>query len=475
MRVLLIVPSFSEIYGSYSKLYKQGFVNQPLSLCYLAGALEKAGHQPRIIDAEAENLSIEQINIEIAREMPDLIGLTATSVDFLKAKQLVAGIKSSFPRIPIVLGGTHINIFGKEVLRDIPGLDFGCIGDGEAFIVELAESFADDKGTRLENISGLIFRNGSEIVQNESRKLNTDLDSYPFPARHLLKNENYFRAVPYKGYQQTASLISSRGCPYKCVYCAVDKIPGGCTVRIRSAENVLQELELLIRKESVRHVAFNDDCLTIDKKRIYAICEGIHKRNLQFTWEGLSRADLVDLPLLKEMKKAGFVRMSYGIESGNKDILKVLNKGETLEQISEAFKISREVGIVTRGSVIIGAPYETRKTVKDTMRFIRRLKGLDQVVINVLQPYPGTRVRDMILNEEGGTKFIGSHDDHARLQRFGSSSVSVNDLSPKDLIFYQRLGFLRFYFRPLTFLKNLKFTGFRVLFKDGINFLRSIL
>jgi len=474
MRVLLIVPPFADLYGQYRSLYRAGFVNPPLGLCYLAASMEKAGHVVRILDAEAENLSPQEVINRASEFCPDLIGLGATSPEFPRVVSLVSALKSQWSTAPIVVGGTHLSIFQKKVLQENPEIDFGIVGDGENTLVELTENIF--KQHALYRIKGLIYReNGTdEIVQNELRSAEYQLDYYPFPARGLLKNDKYYRAVPKKGYVTTASVMSSRGCPYKCIYCAVDKIHGGSLARFRSSQNVLEELEYIVKEMGINHVAFNDDCLTLKKKRMYDICEGIKKRGLKFTWEGLSRADLVDRELLDEMKRAGLVRISYGIESGNSKILEILQKGESLEKIEYAFKITKEAGIVTRGSVLLGAPYETKETVKDTFRFIKKLRGLDQVAINVLQPYPGTKVRDMIIKGEGGTKFVEDKNNFENLKRFGSASISVNNLSPEDLILLQKKGFMGFYLRPKVIWNNFKITGLRAFLQDGFNFLRSV-
>lgn len=474
MRIALITPPYAEIYGSYRHLYRRGFLNPPLSLCYLAAALERACHSVMLIDSEGENLGIEAIIDRIRRFGPGLVGITATSVDFARAEVVIARLKTASPQTPILLGGVHMNIFRRQVLDGNEKIDFGAVGDGEDLIVELAAALEDSRSASLREVKGLIHRDGGQVVENESRPLEENIDRYPLPARHLLRNDLYKRSIPRRGFRTTAAYMSSRGCPFRCIFCAVKKVYGGCHVRLRSAGNVLEELELIVKKMGITHVSFNDDCLTLDRNRMLDICEGIRGRGLEFSWEGLSRADLVDLELLEAMKSAGLVRLSFGIESGDPEILRILQKGETLEQISEAFRLCREVGIVTRGSVIIGNPYETRETVERTFNFVRRLEGLDQLVVNVLQPYPGTRVREMVLNGEGGARLVGEDRAYERLQRFGGAQVAVNDLSPGDLVALQRQGFRSFYFRPRTFWRNLRITGLRSFMLDGLNFVRSM-
>jgi radical SAM superfamily enzyme YgiQ (UPF0313 family) len=475
MKVILIAPSYVDVYGNYRYLYRKGFLNPPMSLCYLAAALINSGHEAHIIDGEAECLTDNDIIGRIKHLFPNLIALTATSVDFNNSNRLAEKLKVKYPDIPIILGGIHVNIFGSEVMKEYLSFDFCCIGDGEDLIVELAKVLETGNLNMLSNIFGLIWREGYDIRENDRRPIENNIDRYSFPARFLLRNDLYTRAVPYKGYVETTAVMSSRGCPYSCIFCAVKNIYGGAQVRLRSAENVLDEVESIINQLQIHHLSFNDDCLTINRNRIFKICEGIHQRKLKFTWEGLSRADLVDKELLESMHNAGFVRISFGIESGNQNILEILQKKETLEKIEEAIRIAHEVGIIVRGSVIIGNPYETRSTINDTFRFLNNQKGLDQAVINIMQPYPGTKVRDMILKGEGGTRLLEGTRINKNLKRFGSANITVNDLEPQDLVLLQKYGFLRFYLRPRVILNNLRISGWRVFAQDAWGFIRSIL
>jgi radical SAM superfamily enzyme YgiQ (UPF0313 family) len=440
-----------------------------LGLCYLAASLKRAGHQAPVLDCEAQGLNLAKIREIIRRERPDLIGITATSPEMHNAAAIAAGLKSAFS-IPIVLGGVHATIFKQEVLADHDCFDFAVMGEGEETIVELLESISAPE--KYAGIQGLIYRQEGRILQNPLRPLLQDLDELPFPDRSAMPPRLYFRSVPKLGHRVTAAFMSSRGCPCRCTYCAIEHIPGWRRVRFRSAVNVVDEIEYLVRRLNIPHISFNDDILTLNKERVYEICREIHRRRLCFTWEGLSRADCVDLPLLQAMRDAGFVRISYGIESGNPEILRSTGKNETLEQISHAFRLTREAGIVARGSIIIGLPYESRRTVEESFRFVNNLEGIDQVVINILQPYPGTKVREMILKGEGGSRIISQ--DLSELRRFGNAAVEVNDLSRRRLIWLQKIGLLRFYLRPRVLWRNLKMYHPKAFLMDGLAFMRAL-
>lgn len=469
MKCLLIAPPFSNVYGNFKSMMKYGFLNPPMGLCYLSASLKRAGHQALVLDCEAQGLNITRIYEIVDREKPDLIGLTATSPELANALTIAAELKAKHS-IPIVFGGVHVTIFKDQLLRENPAVDFGVIGEGEEIIVELLEAL--DQPQKFLDIQGLIFREGDDIRVNPLRPLIQDLNGLPFPDRSGQTPDLYFRNVPSVGYQTTAAFMSSRGCPCHCTYCAIDQIPGWRRVRYRSAQNVVDEIEFLVKELHIKHISFNDDVLTMNRARVYDICEEIHRRNLQFTWEGLSRADCVDLNLLKTMRAAGFVRISYGIESGNPDILKSTCKNETLEQISEAFRITRQAGIIARGSLIIGLPFENRRTVEDSFRFVNNLEGIDQVIINILQPYPGTKVRELVQQGVGGSRLLA--DDMSELRRFGNASVEVNDLTRNRLIMLQKIGLLRFYLRPRVIWRHLRFYHPKAFIMDSLAFLQSI-
>jgi len=470
VKVALLLPPFADIYGRFRFLYRRGFLNPPLGFAYVAAAAERRGHRVMIVDAEAEDLGLSEVLSRVSAFGPELIGFTATSPTFQLTTDFATKVKAAFPKVPTVIGGTHVAIFQKAVLEENPVYSFGVIGDGEDALPELLESLSEGSG--FEDVKGLLWRGDDTVVQNEFRPLVRDLDVYPFPARHLLRNELYLRNVPYKGYCVSASVVSSRGCPYDCIFCAVKNVPNGTMARFRSPENVIEELKLIVQGIGIRHVAFNDDCLTFHREKVLGLCGMIRSTGLKFTWEGLSRADRVDRELLREMRRAGLNRLSFGIESGNQRILDVLQKHETLEEIANAIRITHEEGIVTRGSVIIGSPYETSKEVEDTFRFITSIKELDEVVVNIMQPYPGTKMREMALKGIGGTKLIetGLSD----LRRFGNASMEVNDLSASKLVELQREGMKRFYLRPSKIVRTLAINNPLALACDALGMIRTL-
>jgi len=471
-RVLLLSPFYSSVYGSFKPAFKAGFLNPPLGLCYIASSLQKKGYEAFIIDAESGDESLEEVVRNGLSLKPDVIGITATSPVFTSALEMSRAIKK-LSSVPIVLGGPHVTIMKNQVLEEYPEFDFGVIGEGEETLPELFEAITGKHD--FFNIQGLIYRDGgNRVIVTQERPVLKDIDNLPFPDRTLIHNERYTRSVPGKGIVKAAAVMSSRGCPFQCIYCAIKKIPGGNHVRMRSAKNVVDEIEYIVKKLGIRHISFNDDDLTMSRNRTIQMCEEILKRKIEITWEGLTRATLVDRELFQIMKEAGFVRVSFGIESGNPEILKGLNRNVTLEDVEKAIEMAKAAGLITRGSIMIGLPNDTRKTVKETLDYVCRLKFLDQVIINITTPYPGTVLEEMAKRGEGGMRLLS--EDLSELRRFGNAVIEVNDLKKQDLIKFQKAGLLKFYLSsPKRAFRNLTEAGFKSAMVNSYAFIRSIL
>jgi len=220
----------------------------------------------------------------------------------------------------------------------------------------------------------------------------------------------------------------------------------GRKVRNQGIDRVVDEIRVIVEENGIDHLIVMDDTLTVNKKRMMALCQAIIDSGLKFTWEGWTHAATVDEEVLQTMKNAGLIRLSFGIESGDPEILKSIKKGATLEQIKNAYKIARKVGLETRGSAIIGHPFETRKTAWKTIKFIRSVKECQQIYLNVACPYPGTELYDAAQSGYGGMRVLTK--DYSQYKRYGDPVIEVNDLSSKDLKRLQTLGLFLFYMTP---------------------------
>jgi len=443
IRTLLIAPPWLDIYGSYKAAAKLGCVSPPLGLAYLGGAVLELGGDCRIVDMESEAVDVAGLLQIIGEYQPHLIGLSATTPVYKNATLLADAIKQSFPDIPLGIGGVHSTIMGASVLAECPSLDFEVIGEAEHTIKEACQAIVENRS--FEGIAGMCYRRNGAVVENPRRPLTEDLDELPFPARHLLKRDLYQHSLPGQGLVRYASLFTSRGCPFQCIFCSQHTMHGR-RVRFHGVSRVIAELRDIIDNLGVQHVILMDETLTLRRERTLELCQAIRDTGLRFTWEGWTHAATIDEEMLREMKTAGLIRLSFGIESGDPLILKRIKKGVTLDQIRTAYAIAARVGIETRGSAMLGHPGETRATAWRTIKFARSIKECQQLYLNIACPYPGTELFECASAGHEGMTLLTQ--DYSQYKRYGDPVISVNDLNPKALRRFQTLGLLYFYLTP---------------------------
>ena len=471
MKILFISPPWGDVYGNYTSAAKIGNAYPPLGLCYLAAVLKDEGHTSRIIDAETEEKNLPEMVRDIEAYAPDIIGISAVSPLFGSVKHMAKIFKEHFPSIPIVIGGPHCTAVGEECLDQSSDIDYCLAGEAESAIIGFMD-FLEGKITR-DDVRGLMYRDeGGTINKNPLADLIRDLDSIPIPLRDKLKLDKYTWSVPGKGIVKFTTIMTSRGCPFNCVFCSAHTIFGK-KVRTRLISKVLDELEFLVAERDIRHFAFIDDTLTLDHGRVKELCDGIRERNLDITWEGWTRANTVDYDILKMMKDAGFVRVSFGIESADETVSKIIQKGVPLEAYTNAYRDAKKAGLETRASIILGNPGETRETAMKTLNFVKRLKGCDQVYINIATPYPATTLYEMAKTGQYGMKLLTNN--LAEYKRYGDAVIEVNDLKREDLVELQRKGFMMFYFRPGRIWYNFKRAGLMAFLKNALAFFKSVI
>jgi len=455
MNVILINPPFIEIYGNYSAAAKVGAQSQqPLGICYIGGVLEKAGHKVKIIDADVEGLSVLDILDIIGKEKPDMVGTTGTTPMYNSSRMVLEKIKESFPDIITVLGGFHLTALPERTMDELRAADFGVYGEGEETIKELVKKLENKEDPY--GIDGIVYFREGKVHKNPPRQLIANLEEIPFPARHLLKMELYKWSVPDKGIVSVTSMNTQRGCPFDCIFCGVKTIFP--KIRYRDINNVMEEIEHVINEYGVQHIQICDDTLTLNKKKVEQFVSEVRRRKLNFSFEGYTRANTVTREMLKELKSVGLVRLSFGVETGNPKILKAIKKGVTLEEIKEAFRLTHELGIETRCSLMIGHPFETKETIKETMKFAKELKCY-QAYINITTPYPGCELYEMAKKGYGGLRLLT--DDWKEYRRYGNSVMEMNNLTQDELIECQRKAYKDFYMRPHIIWYNVKRAGFK--------------
>jgi len=357
----------------------------PLGLAFLAGALERAGVEVKILDFVVFPYRKERLKSVLKAFEPHFVGFASVTMTFDNAVSVLKDVKGMAPNVLTVMGGPHVTFCAEETMDALPELDFVVLGEGDETIVELAKEA--DKGCDWRHIRGLVYRNGPVIESTGIREPGIEADSLPTPARHLLPLGRY-RAL-----RMPISMTTSRGCPFKCIFCVGRKMVGP-RVRYRNPEKVVDELEYLSTL-NFHQINIADDLFTANKKHCLAVCEEIIKRKLQVKWASFARVDTVSLEVLARMKDAGCCAVSFGVESANADILKRIKKGITIEQVITAISMCKEVGITPQASFILGLPGETPETLKETTAFGKRLKEMGALHgFHLLAPFPGTEIRD---------------------------------------------------------------------------------
>ena len=391
MKVLLINPIFERRIGKG----KISTILPPLGLGYLAAVLRENKIDVRILDMTALNLSISKVLEYVGNYKPDVIGFSITTPLIYQSFVIAEKIRNHYSEIKIVFGGPHPTILpGESLKKDF--VDFVVIGEGEITFLELVKEL-EKKNPNFKKINGLAFKTKEKIIKNKERERIKNFDELPFPAVDLLPLEKYVSAD--SKYKKFMTILTSRGCPGRCTYC--NKLIFGYTCYMRSAENIIKEIEILNKKYGYKEFHIVDDLFTNNRERVVDFCNLILKKNLKIKWKcgnGV-RVNTIDLELLKLMKRAGCYSLSYGIESGNQDILNKMRKGQTLEQCKNAVKLTKQVGMECIGFFMFGNIGENRKTMEETIEFAKSL-DLDIAQFHILVPYPGTESR-RIIEEEG--------------------------------------------------------------------------
>ena len=331
---------------------------------------------------------------------PDLIGLSIVSYFYNLVYEVIKKLKKH-TKIPIVVGGPHISAVRKKIFKETD-IDFAIKGEGEFTLCELLKEVRR-KNPKFSKIKGLIWKKGNKIIENADREPIKNLDELPFPKYECFDLTKY---VSY--YEKKIPIITSRGCPYNCIFCSV-RLTHGRLFRAKSPKKVVDEIEYWYKK-GYRTFLINDDCFNFDIKRAMKICDLIIKRGIKISYQlynGL-RADRINKELLEKMKKSGCTFIAYGCETGNEQILKNIKKGITLDQVRNAVKLTNEVGIANCVNFIIGHPGETYESAMDSIRFAESLP-CGYVNFYNLVPYPESELFKWI---EANATFLVSPDNY---------------------------------------------------------------
>lgn len=433
-------------------------VTPSLGLPYLAAILEKMGTRVDCVSCDAESLDADLTAKKVLDLQPDVIGFSLATLAINSSLDIVGQVKRGIKKNTIfIAGGPHATIFPDDILR--AGFDFVVRGEGEKTMEDFVEFLLGKK--KIEEIKGLSYWDGEQIHHNENQTLIADLDILPFPAWHLFPIDRYHS--DFKKTNRCLPIMTSRGCPGQCVFC-YKSLFGNC-FRTRSPENIVKEIKHIKEKFKVKEFDILDDSFTFVPERAIKICKLITKEQINLPW-GLPsgiRVDTVSRELLGALKEAGCYRIGFGVESGNDNILKLIKKNTTKNQIREAVKMAKDMGFITSCFFMIGNMRETESTINDTINFAKELDP-DIAQFAVATPYPGSEMYQILKKEN---KIVSSNwDDYDSFAPGGKLFVHEN-LDSATIYKKLREAYKSFYFRPKYILKQAKsMIDYREFFKS---------
>lgn len=437
-RICLIQPCISRVEACSSPVgdILEG-EHVPLGIYYIASYLRENGYETKVIDALALRLTEAEIFNEIDDFSTSFIGISATTVAFPYAVALARAAKKRFPLLVTIIGGRHVTSDFSHAMS-FGNFDFGVVGEGEITTRELLDALI--AGKPVSDVKGVVYRNpaGTPVFTGQ-REYIEDLDILPFPAFDLISDISIYKPPPFmRKVLPSLSMISSRGCPGKCTFCACSL---GKKYRKRSAQNIVKEIKHLVQTYHIREIDFLDDNFLLDKERIYQVFDILRAEGVFIYWSCLARINSVDYAFLKYLRDNGCWTIAFGIESGDEKILKMIQKGLSLDKASRVIGWCRELGIVTRGFFIIGHPLETVESIDRTINYALSIP-LDIIMTSINTPFPGTQQYNIA--QKYGTL---DTSDLTLYSQYDPVFIP-RGLTAQILLEKQKEMHIRFYFRP---------------------------
>jgi anaerobic magnesium-protoporphyrin IX monomethyl ester cyclase len=424
----------------------------PLGLSYVGGALEKAGFEVQMLDNYQMRTTIDFVKQEVAKRKPVIVGITCGSVTYRRAVEMAKGIKEVLPSCKVVVGGWHASYLPDSALGN-PEIDYAIMGEGERAMVQLATHLTKgaDQQT-IAKIPGVACRLDGKISKTPPILIE-DVDTIPYPARHLLDMNFYDRKIGYLKAAPVDVMHVMRGCPYSCNYCETKKL-WGMKCRAFSPERVIGELKYMKEKFGSKGIYFIDDNFTINKERTIELCHQIRANNLDLEWACDTRVDLLSEDLLKEMREAGCRTIFFGIQSGSQRILDKLNTHTTPQKIEAAFKLCRKAGINIAASFMLGVPGETIEDMETTFKFAKKL-GPDWATFYVFIACPHSLLYEEVLEKH----------QYDRMENF-LAFVKTDQFNYESVVALQKRYQRGFNTAPKTLLRRIRRDGLLAFLKS---------
>ena len=448
MKIVLVNPPQTFFPGSQPVV-----VGLPLGIMYIAAALEEEGYEVEILDTLVADFNPqkigdvkhygmpwEKIKEKIKQCKPDIVGITnpftAQKDNAIKVSEIVKDIDNE---IPTAVGGPHVSVRALQFLKDAKNVDIAVISEGEYTMLDIVKYYEGEKD--ISKIQGIAYRRDDTITLNPKRPFIKNLDELPFPAYNLVDMEKYLnpRRVSYRctKYLREISMITSRGCPYNCIFCSIH-LHMGKVWRAHSKEYVIGHIEHVVNNYGVEHIHFEDDNLTLNLKRFEGILDGLSEKGVKFSWDTPNgiRPDKLTINILKKMKKTGCTSLRIGVESGDQFILdNVIGKYLRLEDVIKMAKMCKELNITLSAFYVIGLPGERKENMKRTTEFALMLKKRYNVnsLLMIATPLWGTRLYKICKKSGYLTQELTSRALSEATQLYGVGLIKTEDFTPEEV------------------------------------------
>ena len=446
MKILFLNPPFKGRFSRSSRspaVTKGGTLYYPIWLAYAAGVTEASGHDIRLIDAPAEGLDLKDVFFRLEDFSPDITVIDTSTPSIYSDAKAAVEIKTRFPEAYTVLVGTHPSAITNETLQINDSIDAIAVAEYEHTIRDLVHTL--EQGFPFEGVKGLVFKQNGRIVRNKDREKIKNLDEIPFVSsvykKHLNVNNYFFAAANYP----MIMIITGRGCPYKCFFCVYPQVFHSRRYRVRSPDNVVDEIEYITNNfPKVTEIGFEDDCFTANIKHVREICKKIIDRNVKIKWYCNVRGNL-NYPLLKLMKEAGCRMVTVGFESGSQRILDNMHKGEKVERYYQFAKDARKAGVLVHGCIMVGNPGDNRQTLAESYEFSKKI-NCDSMQFYPLYVYPGTEAYNWAIANE----YLKTHDFSQWVNKDGFHNCVLNtlELSSQEMVYLCDRYLKKYHLRP---------------------------
>jgi len=431
MKVYMLNPPYMPRFGRsmrWQDTGRAGTLYYPIWLSYATGVVEQE-HKAKLVDAPAWGWGIKEVLEDVKKFKPDLVVIDSSFPSLKNDVRVAEEVKKEVD-CTTVLVGPPTSQFSEEILRS-EGVDVVARYEYDFTIKELADAL--EEGRNLRDVKGVSYKEDGRIVHNPDRGFTNseDLDEMPFVSKvykeHLNVRDYFLNYCLYPMVQ----IFTGRGCPYQCTFCSWPQTFMGRKYRVRSVENILDELEWIEENMDVKEVFFEDDTFTINKRRVLEFCKGYRERGLEISWSCNARVDTLDLETMREMKRANCRFLIVGFESADDGILRNIKKGFTVEEARAFAKNVRKAGLLLHADFIIGLPGETKETIEKTRRFIKEIKP-DQLQVSVVAPFPGTELYEWC--KKNGYLVTEDPNEYLDEQGHQKSVVSYPWLSAEEIV-----------------------------------------